>query len=1637
MLGGNKLFAFVSIFIIVSSASATYHFLSGPEDVLESDEEPDVMEDEVDWHYKIPIEVHSGMFDMEDRVVSQVVNVTKEIGGMGNYDENSLRMHETNESWHPMWETVYQERWLDDERVKVSWLLNRTTPADSTRYFMLKFDTIENGPKPEEDSFDSLVDIEEDEDQIWVRGEDYEVKVDTQRGGSRVVKYDNGTRRGYVFDTTWMSWHSDNMNWRKKGAEVKVAAAGPLYVELDITSSCGTEGYTWYFYNDSMGIELKNESQRMSFDTIADNVINTDGSLVWSNGHSENLTMTNPGSGGKPPSENGPPDEVSPGPPGGDDSPPGRRYSTHRNFTDYFYIIGPEDKETNKSAGFWAVTEAGLVQTVHCAGEKGLRWEMNGTEARFGFADYADTRNVTLSHQFSSDIHRHRTIVHMTDPDIWNEVHLEEQRLLVEGDMRVYWTGSLNMLDMEVLFDGDMKVSMFGDAKFQGSVLHFREASLGEKSLSGNGEINLLNSRISTDEGHHLKVNLKSNSTVRGSTFRHLWNGVEVYSDDIEITDVDIKHSKGAGILVIEGVSPLIRGGKISGCKYGLKLGAAMINSTVNTPEADFSYEPEDPSEGEEVEFKDETEKTHKDMELYYSWSFDDGHTSKEQNPTHVFSAGVYEVTLTVWAEVDDDSVGKSSISKTIQVTSEDSPTAGFTVDSEASLPYHTFDELEFIDGSTPAENGPELVGWEWDFGDGSQVVEREESTVETHQYTSSGTYTVSLTVTDANGDTSTEEKEFDIRNTPPNANFSFDPEQQVVGEEVRFECESTDIDGEIEEWEWDFGDGTNGDDKYLSHSYDEERHYNVTLTVWDDEGASDNMTRTITVGEPPVARISEYKIVGNYTEEGEDDYRMEVRLDGSGSYSEKREIVDYRWEFVNPDGTEEVIEGENEEVVTYEYKHTEPAPGIYFPRLTVTDEDGWSHTTSTRVVSYDPDANTVSGLDLFGNTIGLLIMAEEYENEQIGRTVTTTDNYVNIFDSNIYDNDIGVSSEGIDFAIEDTHIFDNDDSVWLDAKDRDKITMIPVTGAYDRGPGKLEFYNFAYEWDPDEDLSGDGLSWTDELYRYGTDPELKSDITVDTDDDDLTNQDEADVYSTDPLGPDTDGDGLTDLQEIEFGTNPLHYEPSSVSYRVTTVYPDRFETELVNLQQEEVDRWKIQADEDPLYGPIDLSSVQQAGDILYPSIGNPLFVDRTDPSSRTFTIYVNAWESDYIGDEIKLELVDGSDVVNVNKVEDSWDETHWAREVTVEVSSAIPEGLYNMKVEKGQDNWIEASNSVQVVDGFSMPFKFVQITDLHIGKSFSVELEMSISISETFYYQGYSETYSKTLYESDDRSYNAARFMAILDRINQIEKPDFVLITGDSVDYNHEKSMKAFRGALEYAQVPVFAIPGNHERGGLWEEEISTTVDLGYLLPSAEVEAEMSFIPYETRPTYFYEYINPEFDSGDECPSRLGDLYFDYGDFRSIVADSGPLKVEWGYEITLVDIPYIGEVTVDLPFPDSQETKYRARVNGFIGKQWDWIRDTAEGQDHVFFFTHGRIVGGGEEQRGRLAYYTEDFVEWANRDDVNVHAVFNGHWHRTGGYEDRDLTNINEDDYTWDSEGTISFDEPTVYIETGSSTDA
>jgi hypothetical protein len=73
-------------------------------------------------------------------------------------------------------------------------------------------------------------------------------------------------------------------------------------------------------------------------------------------------------------------------------------------------------------------------------------------------------------------------------------------------------------------------------------------------------------------------------------------------------------------------------------------------------------------------------------------------------------------------------------------------------------------------------------------------------------------------------------------------------------------------------------------------------------------------------------------------------------------------------------------------------------------------------------------------------------------------------------------------------------------------------------------------------------DSDGDGLTDGDEVLVYGTHP-----LNPDTDNDGLTDGDEVNVHATDPLNPDSDGDGLTDGEEVNVhGTDPLNPDTDS-----------------------------------------------------------------------------------------------------------------------------------------------------------------------------------------------------------------------------------------------------------------------------------------------------------------------------------------------------------------------------------------------------------------------------------------------------------------------------------------------------------
>jgi hypothetical protein len=89
--------------------------------------------------------------------------------------------------------------------------------------------------------------------------------------------------------------------------------------------------------------------------------------------------------------------------------------------------------------------------------------------------------------------------------------------------------------------------------------------------------------------------------------------------------------------------------------------------------------------------------------------------------------------------------------------------------------------------------------------------------------------------------------------NTPPVADFSYSPQDPISGETVYFNASaSTDEDGVIQGYSWDFGDGSSGGGKKPTHKFDvgefTSKTYTVTLTVVDNQGGYGTISQIITV---------------------------------------------------------------------------------------------------------------------------------------------------------------------------------------------------------------------------------------------------------------------------------------------------------------------------------------------------------------------------------------------------------------------------------------------------------------------------------------------------------------------------------------------------------------------------------------------------------------------------------------------------------------------------------------------------------------------------------------------------------------------------------------------------------------------
>ncbi|MCU1574745.1 MAG: hypothetical protein JWO93_2827, partial [Micrococcaceae bacterium] len=163
----------------------------------------------------------------------------------------------------------------------------------------------------------------------------------------------------------------------------------------------------------------------------------------------------------------------------------------------------------------------------------------------------------------------------------------------------------------------------------------------------------------------------------------------------------------------------------------------------------------------------------------------------------------------------------------------------------------------------------------------------------------------------------------------------------------------STDSDGTIAGYAWDFGDGATGNGATASHTYAAAGTFAVKLTVTDDKGATGTVTQNVTVAPAPPNAVPTAAFTSKVT-------GLTAAVDGGGSKDSDGTIASYAWDF-----------GDGATGTGATASRTYQAAGTYAVKLTVTDDKGATGTVTQNVTVTAP-ANAVPVAAFTSSVTGL-----------------------------------------------------------------------------------------------------------------------------------------------------------------------------------------------------------------------------------------------------------------------------------------------------------------------------------------------------------------------------------------------------------------------------------------------------------------------------------------------------------------------------------------------------------------------------------------------------------------------------------------------------------------------------------------
>ena len=302
-----------------------------------------------------------------------------------------------------------------------------------------------------------------------------------------------------------------------------------------------------------------------------------------------------------------------------------------------------------------------------------------------------------------------------------------------------------------------------------------------------------------------------------------------------------------------------------------------------------------------------------------YTWDFGDGTpTQTGATASHIYTAdGHFNVQLTV-----TDNRGAST---TTSVGVD--PFLPPNIVPTANATAHCVARTCSFDGSGSTDTDGTIASYSWDFSDGPPS---QTGAVVSHTFGADGHYTGTLTVTDNSGDTSTNSVDVDVV-LPPNELPTAVATVNCVSLTCSFDgSTSSDTDGTIVSYSWDFSDGPPSvSGSNVPHTFATDGHYTGTLTVTDDLGGTSTTSVDADVARPPnvlpTANLTSHCVAQNCS------------FDGTTSTDSDGNLVGYEWDFGDNTPTQ------TGSVVTHHYD----TPGDYVVHLTVTDDRGGQNTAT------------------------------------------------------------------------------------------------------------------------------------------------------------------------------------------------------------------------------------------------------------------------------------------------------------------------------------------------------------------------------------------------------------------------------------------------------------------------------------------------------------------------------------------------------------------------------------------------------------------------------------------------------------------------------------------------------------------